>query len=101
MSIVYVHDFIRSIIFCTITVVIGLTVGCTLSVDRVELVIGLVAHCGDARLVGDVIECDDVPNRKNINLNLFKTHAQPFDKVRCIYRRVVSVERIREMEIIL
>lgn len=73
-----------------------LTVGCTLSVDRVELVIGLVAHCGDARLVGDVIECDDVPNRKNINLNLFKTHAQPFDKVRSIYRRVVSVECIRE-----
>lgn len=38
-----------------------LTAGCALSVDMVELVIGLVAHCGDARLVGDVIEWDDVP----------------------------------------
>lgn len=29
--------------------------------DIVDVVIGLVAHCGDARLVGDVIEWDDVP----------------------------------------
>lgn len=49
-----------------------LTTGCVLSVDIVEVVIGLVAHCGEARLVGDVIECDDVPveitNDKNHNV---------------------------------
>lgn len=42
-----------------------LTAGCVLSVDIVEVVIGLVVHCGDARLVGDVIECDDVPEYSN------------------------------------
>lgn len=35
--------------------------GCALSVDIVELVTGLVAHWGDVRLVGDVIECNDGP----------------------------------------
>ena len=37
------------------------TGGCVLSVDMVEVVIGLVAHCGDARLVGDVIEWEELP----------------------------------------
>lgn len=47
-----------------------------LSVDIVEVVIGLVAHCGEARLVGDVIECDDVPveitndNNHNVEFNM-------------------------------
>lgn len=40
-----------------------------LSVDIVDVVIGLVAHCGDARLVGDVIECDELPGGENVILN--------------------------------
>jgi hypothetical protein len=47
-----------------------LTAGCVLSVDMVDVVIGLVVHCGDARLVGDVIECDDVPDYGQKDLRL-------------------------------
>lgn len=43
-----------------------LTAGWLLSVDMVDVVIGLVAHCGDTRLVGDVIEWDDVPVEKDV-----------------------------------
>lgn len=42
-------------------------VGKVLSVDTVEVVIGLVAHWGDAMLVGDVIECDELPGQDDEN----------------------------------